>query len=146
MNEKIMSLKDALQKVGLKSSKSQNEREIKSKKKEKEIEVHQKTRNYCEVCELIQPDVERFKHKNPTIDAEWICAACADKEMIMDEFRQTHQSDFAMKKRYRREFGATKDFSNHNNRKHPSNRKPKAKTKVNQATDLDDDGEKNFNC
>lgn len=52
-----MSLKDAMKKAGFKSSKSQNEREVKAAKKETKEEVHQKNRNHCEVCELIQPDV-----------------------------------------------------------------------------------------
>jgi hypothetical protein len=145
-----MSLKDALKKAGLKSSKSHNEREVKSKKSETDTEVHQKTRNFCEVCELIQPDVERFKHNNPTVDAEWICSACADKESILDEFRMTHQSNFAIQKRYRREFGPTKVFSNYrqNSKKSSNGRNQKSKEKVHKDSNIevDSDGEKNFNC
>ncbi len=105
------SMKEALLNLGLKSSKSQNEREKRPAKSLKETEKHQQSRNFCEVCELVQPDVEKYKHRNPTIDAEWICAACADKNQILDDFRHTHQSDFAKKGRFRREFGHTKDFS-----------------------------------
>ena len=54
-----MSLKDALLKAGLQATKSQNERETVPKKKMKTSEKHQVTRNFCEVCDLIQPDVER---------------------------------------------------------------------------------------
>lgn len=146
-----MSLKDALKKAGYTSTKSQNEREFKRKKDEPKIEAHQRARNYCEVCDLIQPDVERFKHNNPTVDAEWICSACADKEMIHDDFRMTHQSDFAIQKRYRREFGPTKDFSSHgqkgrNNNRNNNGNKSKPREKVEKASSYDDDGEKNFNC
>ena len=103
------SLKDALKKAGLSSSKTQNDRENHRGQVKKASEKHQEHRNFCEVCELVQPDVERYKHRNPTVDAEWICSACADKEQIQDQFRVTHQSDFARAGRFRREFGATKD-------------------------------------
>lgn len=106
-----MSLKDALMKAGVNSTKTQNMRKKIDTKTAKKSEKHQQERNFCEVCELIQPDVERFKHKNPTIDAEWICGACADKEMIHDKFRITQQSEFAKARRYRREFGETLDLS-----------------------------------
>lgn len=149
-----MSLKDALLKAGLKSTKSENEREYSGPtKSKKKSELHQQERNFCEVCKLIQPDVERFVHKNPTVDAEWICSACADKEEILDQFRMTHQSEFARVKRYRREFGATKDFSSsvtnvkkevskssNNRTNHKKNKSKKSSFKI------DDKGEKNFNC
>lgn len=140
-----MSLKDALMKAGLKSSKSENERDLVAKKKEKKIEAHQKARNFCEVCEFIQPDVERFKHNNPTVDAEWICAACADKEMIQDKFRMTHQSDFAIQNRYRREFGATQNFSQ-TTRSNFKNKNKKNNSEKEANFNVSDDGEKNFNC
>lgn len=124
----MSSLKDALLKAGLKSSKTENMREnLGPKKQRKKSELHQQERNFCEVCQLIQPDVERFKHKNPTVDAEWICAACADKEEILDQFRITQQSEFSKAKRYRREFGATKDFSKEQSG--PNNRRPHSKNK-----------------
>lgn len=104
-----MSMKDALKNVGLNSTKTENMRDSAKGRERKQSEKHQHTRNFCEVCELIMPDVERFKHKNPTIDAEWICIGCADKNNIMDDTRMTHQSDFAKQNKYRREFGATKD-------------------------------------
>ncbi len=144
-----MSLKDAMMKAGLKSSKTQNMRDEVVKRDKKKIEKHQETRNFCEVCELIQPDVERYKHKNPTVDAEWICSACADREEIHDDFRVTHQSEFATKGRFRREFGATKDFNeNKNGRKKSHHRSSKAKPKAPREAqfNLDEDGEKNFNC
>ena len=59
------------------------------------------------MCESIQPDVERYKHRNPIIQAQWICVSCADKNMIDDKFRVTVQSDFSIKKIFRREFGQT---------------------------------------
>jgi hypothetical protein len=146
-----MSLKDAMLKAGLKSSKTQNERAFKSNKDKKTIEKNQEARNYCEVCELIQPDVEKFKHNNPTVDAEWICAACADREQIHDQFRTTNQSEFAKGRRYRREFGPTKDFSDNPTSKKKTNHRssrPKKKDIVQKEANynLDDDGEKNFNC
>ncbi len=144
-----MSMKDALKKAGFKATKSENERDHKPKKLETKVEVHQKTRNFCEVCDLIQPDVERFQHKNPTIDAEWICSACADKEMILDEFRMTHQSNFAIQKRYRREYGPTKDFSSYVKKHKKVDRNAmgnKAKKAEVSPEELDDDGDKNFNC
>ncbi len=102
-----MSLKNALLKAGLKSSKAQNERAFKPKKEKKNSEKHQEHRDYCEVCDCTQPDVERFKHRMPLIDAEWICVNCADKEKIHDQFRVTHQSNFARNNQYRRYYGPT---------------------------------------
>ena len=101
-------LKSALLKAGFKASKSENERQkrepwLKAKKSVK----HQEQRNYCEVCETIQPDVEKYKHRNPTVEAEWICVSCADKNLIDDKFRVTSQSDFSIKKTFRREYGQT---------------------------------------
>ena len=104
----MSSLKDALMKAGLKSSKNENDR---AKRKNwvdvKKSVIHQEQRNYCEACESIQPDVERYKHRNPIVDAQWICVSCADKNMIDDKFRVTAQSDFSIKKIFRREFGQT---------------------------------------
>ena len=104
----MSSLKDALLKAGLKSSKNENDR---AKRKNwvdvKKSVIHQEQRNYCEACESIQPDVERYKHRNPIVDAQWICVSCADKNMIDDKFRVTSQSDFSIKKIFRREFGQT---------------------------------------
>jgi hypothetical protein len=152
-----MSLKDALKKAGLKSSKTENEREYSGPTKSKmKSELHQQARNFCEVCKFIQPDVERFIHKNPTVDAEWICSACADKVEILDEFRMTNQSEFAIARRYRREFGPTKDFSNPNGPKKNHKKKYDFKNKENNKNTksknkksnykIDDKGEKNFNC
>ena len=106
------SLKDALKDAGFKGKKSMNEREtVKKKDVRKEAVKHQAQRNFCEVCELIQPDVELYKHRNPVIhDAEWICSKCADENMVADKFRETNQSDFAKKKRFMRQFGETKKF------------------------------------
>ncbi len=139
----IMSMKDALLKAGLKSSRTQNDREKIAKKDIKDSVRHQETRNFCEVCELIQPDVEKFNHKNPTVDAEWICTACADREQIHDQFRLTNQSDFSKSKRYRREFGPTQEF-----KKNPTKGDGIKKSQRQQESkyNVDDDGNKNFNC
>ena len=149
-----MSLKDALLKAGLHSSKIENERQKKLKKEKTKIEKHQEHRNFCEVCETTQPDVERFKHRNPRIDAEWICTNCADKNQILDQFRLTNQSDSARSKRYRRFYGPTKDFSKEAPVESKSFSKPGAKVKTESKKReerkkryiLDEDGEKNFNC
>ena len=104
------SLKEALQKAGLKSSKSENERKYRKDLKKKS-EKFQYTRNFCEVCETVQPDVEKFNHRNPLIaHAKWICVACADRYEIHDDLRLTNQSDFAKQNRYLREYGPTKKF------------------------------------
>jgi len=108
------SLKDQLMQAGFKTAKMENERDSAKGRPEKESEKHQVTRNFCEHCELIHPDVEHYKHRMPTTDAEWMCLACADKLMIDDKFRATHQSDMAKRKMFRRFFGMTKDFSREN--------------------------------
>ena len=113
------SLKDALKNAGFRQSNQENERAKKAKwNKVKKSVGHQEQRNYCEVCDTIQPDVEKYNHSNPTIKARWICASCADKNLIDDKFRVTAQSDFSIKKTFRREYGATrKDLSPHEGQK-----------------------------
>lgn len=108
------SLKDAMLKAGLKATapaKSQNEREKVAKKHVTETVVHQEQRNYCEACEQVRPDVELYKHRNPTTDAEWICVRCADQLQILDTFRKTAQSDTSIRKMFRREYGATANIN-----------------------------------
>lgn len=104
------SLKDALLKAGIKETpkpSDPNQREKIAKKKVTEVIVHQEQRNWCEACDQIRPDVELYKHRNPTTDAEWICVRCADQLQISDNFRKTAQSDTSIKKLFRREYGAT---------------------------------------
>lgn len=101
-------MKDALIKAGFKPKQKENERQKRAHwEKVKKSVVHQEQRNYCEVCDSIQPDVERYKHRNPTITAQWICASCADKNLIDDKYRVTSQSDFSIKKLFKREYGMT---------------------------------------
>ena len=108
----MSSLKDALVKAGLRPSKSENERERKTKwDKIKKSARHQDQRNYCESCNLVQPDVERYKHRNRTVDAQWICVSCADKLLIDDQYRVTAQSDFSKRKIFKREYGATQSIT-----------------------------------
>lgn len=108
----MASLKDALLKVGLKGTepvnvKKANERE-KIKKKEMTEEIsHQVQRDFCENCQNIYPDVEFYKHRNPTTDAEWICLKCADQLQLQDRFRMTAQSNSSIKGVFRREYGET---------------------------------------
>lgn len=149
-----MSLKDALAKAGLKTTKSENDRKYKPKKEVAKVERHQETRIFCEVCEATQQDVERYKHKNRLIDAEWICVNCADKNSIHDDFRLTQQSHASKNRSFKRFYGPTKDFSKeafvkgkpnnlapkYQNKKRPQDRERK-KNYV-----LDEKGEKNFNC
>lgn len=104
----MSSMKDALIKAGFTPKKGENEREKRKQwDKVKKSVIHQEQRNFCEVCESIQPDVEHYKHRNPTVDAQWICVSCADKNLIDDKFRVSAQSDFSIKKLFKREFGAT---------------------------------------
>jgi hypothetical protein len=103
------SLKDAMLKAGIQERKSENTRS--NKKANTKTEQHQRQRNFCEHCEQISPDVEFYNHRNPTVSAKWICAPCADKNQIADDFRTTNQSDFSKKGIFRREFGPLKRFS-----------------------------------
>lgn len=98
------SLKDALQKAGFKPSKQENERPKLPKKERKVIEKHQEHRNFCEICNAVCPDVELYKHNIQTIDAQWICIRCADRNSIPDSTRRTNQSECAQKRMFRREF------------------------------------------
>lgn len=106
----MASLKDALLKAGMRPTepvKKQNEREKVAKKKMTEEISHQSQRNFCEECNQVRPDVEKYKHRNPTTEAEWICVRCADQLQILDKFRMTAQSDTSIKKMFRREYGET---------------------------------------
>ena len=104
------SLKDALAKAGFQSSKNENHRDSAKGRERKAAEKHQHARNYCEHCNSYLPDVEKYKHHNPTTEAEWICVACADKLMISDDCRVTNQSDFSKQGNFTRYFGHTKQF------------------------------------
>ncbi len=115
------SLKDQLKEAGFRSTKMENERDSGKGRERKQAEKHQTTRNFCEHCNLVQPDVERYKHRMPTTEAEWICLNCADKLMIEDRFRFSQQSDVSKNGMFRRYFGATKDFS----QERPQGQRPK---------------------
>ena len=146
----MSSLKDALLKAGLSSTKVENERKTKYKKDKTKIEKHQEKRNFCEVCETTQPDVEHFKHRNARVDARWICVNCADKNEIHDKFRVTAQSDFNRQGRYQRFYGPTlKVGGSEWNAKAGKPKSDKSQDDVKKSEPrymVDDDGEKNFNC
>lgn len=108
----MSSLKDALKNAGFTSSKTQNERGTTRGKVMTKTEKNQFSRNFCEVCERTLPDVERYKHRNPTVDAQWICVGCADLHMIEDRFRVTAQSDFSKSRRFKRFYGETISLDN----------------------------------
>lgn len=158
MKGNFMSLKDALAKAGIKSTKAENDRKF--KKAKNKSEKFQETRIFCEICETTQQDVERYRHNNALIDAEWICSNCADKSSIHDDCRQTQQSTAARTGSFRRYYGPLKVFAKEGDKnsrpqnsnykgKNPrsnsnsGNSKPEAKKK---KFIIDDDGEKNFNC
>lgn len=103
------SLKDQLEKAGFRSTKRENERQkiVGGKKQVTNSVKHQRQRNFCEVCERTLPDVELYKHRNPTTDAQWICVACADELMIHDKFRKSAQSDMSIRKMFKRNYGET---------------------------------------
>jgi hypothetical protein len=106
----MKSLKEQLLAAGLTATptpKDQNAREKIAKKKVTEAVIHQGQRNFCEECQTIQPDVEFYRHRNPTTEAEWICVRCADRLKIPDTCRTTAQSDTSIKKLFKREHGAT---------------------------------------
>ncbi len=105
------SIKDQLMEAGFRSNKMENHRTSAKGREVKQAEKHQVTRNFCEHCSLIHPDVERYKHNMPTTEAEWICSVCADKLMIDDRFRVTQQSDMAKKGMFRRYYGVTRDLT-----------------------------------
>jgi hypothetical protein len=71
---------------------------------------HHHLRTNCEECERSTPDVEYYQHKNRSLDKYWLCVTCADKNNILDEFRQTMQSQHAQNKMFRRGYGPTKIF------------------------------------
>lgn len=145
----MSSLKDALLKAGLKTSKIENERKYKPKKDITKTEKHQHRRNFCEQCSGTYPDVERFKHRNYSVDAQWMCVNCADMAEIHDDCRVTNQSEFAKTGRYIRRYGPTKVFEGERDLrkapKGPRAQKPQKKKKETKYT-IDEDGEKNFNC
>lgn len=101
------SLKDALLDAGVKGTHTENERMKKREKEKTNTEKHQEMRDFCEACQRPQPDVEHYHHRNPLLDARWLCISCADKNMIHDKFRTTAQSEYAKKRIFRREYGET---------------------------------------
>ncbi|MGB0454797.1 MAG: hypothetical protein ACPGJV_13895 [Bacteriovoracaceae bacterium] len=122
----MSSLKDALKKAGFRSTKNENERERLGPKKNISKNVqNQRARTFCEVCERTLPDVERYKHRNPMTEAQWICVGCADRLMIEDRFRVTAQSDFSKKRMFRRYYGETIKLDTNKDRKFDSNHRNK---------------------
>lgn len=108
-------LKDQLEKLGLRptwnenSEKNYNEQE--RKPKPKLITPSQGSRNHCESCDKIAPDVEFYDHQNKVLRAKWLCTRCADRFAIHDDFRRSAQSDFSKKRAFRREYGPTHSWN-----------------------------------
>ncbi len=67
-------------------------------------------RTECESCKKTTPDVEYYQHSLKTLTAKWLCIPCADQHKILDDCRQTEQSDFSLRKTFRRLYGPTKRF------------------------------------
>lgn len=114
-----ISLKDALEKAGMKASKRENERPKVEKAKQTETTKHQQMHDFCDACQRGMPDVEFYKHNNPCVDAQWLCLSCADKNSIPDDCRTTNQSEYSRRGIFRREYGPTKKFGpqGHGNRR-----------------------------
>lgn len=125
------SMKDALQKLGLKPTVKKNERpKFKSKPRPnlprpnpnpkprsrindrpvEKMHTHQEHRTICDHCMKSYPDVEFYRHRNPCVEVEWLCCRCADDNCINDECRQTKQSEYSRKRIFRRNYGRTKRF------------------------------------
>ena len=146
-----MTFKDAFEKAGIKTSSTENYRKRKSHKEKNKSEKFQETRIFCEVCEATHQDVEKYKHRMPLIEAEWICSNCADKNSILDECRVTQQSHASKNGTFRRFYGAMKDFSKdgtpkENKRPHNKGNGNKKRSEKKRNYTIDEDGEKNFNC
>lgn len=67
-------------------------------------------RTECEACRKSAPDVEYYEHSKKSLAAKWLCIQCADGENILDDCRQTVQSEQAMKGHFQRRYGPTKVF------------------------------------
>lgn len=103
-------LRDALFKAGFRPTHHENERAKVPKKEKTKVQQNQEQRIFCEVCEKAAPDVEFYQHQKRSLRAQWLCAACADENCILDEFRMTQQSDHAKKGMFRRGYGHLKRF------------------------------------
>ena len=67
-------------------------------------------RTECELCQKTEPDVEYYEHNKKSLSVKWLCVTCADNQNILDDCRQTVQSEHAMRKVFRRRYGPTKVF------------------------------------
>ncbi len=67
-------------------------------------------RTDCESCKKSSPDVEYYEHPNKSFQYYWLCVKCADDHSILDQYRQTKQSQHAMSGIFRRNYGPTKIF------------------------------------
>ena len=105
-----MSLKEALEKAGLKSS-VQKRKEApmtrSSAKNGKKMHDHH-YRTECDACRRTAPDVERYDHRNRSVEGNWLCVVCADQYQISDDFRRTAQSDFSKRRMFVRNYGHTR--------------------------------------
>ncbi len=72
---------------------------------------HHHLRTECEVCSKNLPDVEYYEHANKILGPKkWLCVTCADNNNILDNCRQTIQSQHSQSRVFRRQYGPTKVF------------------------------------
>lgn len=106
LKAKVVPLKQSSQRFERKAA----ERPVEPKKKTLgfiEGKHHHHLRTDCEACEKSSPDVEYYQHPNRSFPHYWLCVRCADEHNILDDFRQTKQSQHSMSGAFRRNYGRT---------------------------------------
>ena len=110
----IMSLKEALEKAGFKASKPATRKPVRhvnrgtkdSTRRGGKIHDHHH-RTECDACRKTAPDVERYDHRNRSLNAKWLCMVCADHYQISDDLRMTAESDISKRRMFVRNYGHT---------------------------------------
>lgn len=108
------SLQEALKKAGVKAKEPVKKKKEIIHRGRKKHTHHFKHRTTCDFCRKTTADVENYAHNNPRLKAKWLCLPCADQQQISDMFRETNQSEFALKGYFRRQYGRTKRFPRKN--------------------------------